>query len=48
MAGGSKDLYGRAVEKYHEMKKIMKPRELPAEVLKEIDRIVKAADVQLA
>ncbi|MFC1956046.1 trimethylamine methyltransferase family protein [Chloroflexota bacterium] len=41
---GSKDLYARALHRYREIKKKLKPLELPAEVQKELDQIVKQAD----
>ena len=44
---GKKDLFARALDKYRELKQAMKPRELPLEVLKEMDRIVKQADARL-
>ena len=46
-AEGSKDLHARAVDKYRELKKGLKPLELPKEVHKELDRIVKQADEHL-
>jgi len=45
---GRKDLYQRAVEKYHAMKKDLAPPELPEEVRKEMNKIVKRADERLA
>ena len=47
MAEGSKDLATRAADKYEELKKGMKPLELPEEVKKELRRIVKHADEHL-
>ena len=44
---GSKDLTARAVDKYRELKKTMKPLELPKEVQNELNRIVKHADEHL-
>ncbi len=46
-AEGSKDLHTRALEKYRELKKTLKPLELPKEVQRELDRIVKQADERL-
>ncbi len=46
-AEGSKDLYTRALDKYRELKKTLKPLELPKEVQKELDQIVKHADEHL-
>jgi trimethylamine:corrinoid methyltransferase-like protein len=48
MAEGSKDLLTRMVEEYHDMKKKLQPRELPSEVKREMERIVKKADEELA
>jgi len=45
---GAKELYTRALEKYRELEKRMKPLELPEEVQREINRIVKQADKRLA
>ncbi len=47
-AEGGKDLYARALDRYKEVKKTLKPLELPADVQKELDRIVKQADERLA
>jgi len=44
---GSKDLNTRAVEKYRELKKGLQPQQLPEDVQKELDRIVKQADERL-
>jgi trimethylamine--corrinoid protein Co-methyltransferase len=44
---GKKDLYARAVDKYHEMKKELKPEQLPDEVRKEMNFIAKRADERL-
>ncbi len=46
-AEGSKDLRARAVEKYKDLKKELKPLALPDEVKKELDRIVSEADQHL-
>ncbi len=46
-AEGGKDLYARALDRYREIKKKLKPLELPAEVQKELARIVKQADERL-
>jgi len=43
-----KDLYTLAIEKYREMEKKLKPLELPEDVQREINRIVKQADERLA
>lgn len=40
---GAKDLHARAMEKYRELKKILKPRELPEDVKRELDRIEQQA-----
>ncbi len=45
---GRKDLYQRAVDKYHAMKKDLAPPSLPEEVRKEMNQIVKRADERLA
>jgi len=45
---GSKDFYTRALEKYRELKKRMKPQELPEDVQREMNRIVEKADERLA
>ena len=47
VAEGSKDLTARAEEKYRELKKKMKPLELPKEVQNELNRIAKHADEHL-
>ncbi len=41
------DLYDRALQRYKEIKKVLKPVPLPADVKKEIDNIVKKADEYL-
>lgn len=46
-SAGSKDLNARALEKYKEVEKSLKPLELPEDVQKEFDRIVKQADKRL-
>ena len=46
-AEGRKDLYQRAVEKYHAMKKDLAPPPLPEEVRKEMNKIAKRADEHL-
>ena len=46
-AEGRKDLHARAVEQYMELKKKLQPRQLPDEVKRELDRIVKHADEHL-
>jgi trimethylamine:corrinoid methyltransferase-like protein len=45
---GAKDLYERAVEKYRALKQQCQPQQLPDDVLKEMDKIVKHADSKLA
>ena len=45
---GGKDLYQRAVETYHAVKKNLTPPSIPDEVRKEMDKIVKHADAHLA
>ena len=45
---GSKDLYVRALDKFKELEKKMKPLELPEDVQREINRVVKQADERLA
>ncbi len=45
---GRKDLYQRAVDKYHAMKKDLTPPPLPEEIRKEMNQIVKRADERLA
>jgi trimethylamine:corrinoid methyltransferase-like protein len=47
-AEGSKDLYARAVENYKELKKQLRPQQLPEEVQRELNAIVKKADECLA
>jgi trimethylamine:corrinoid methyltransferase-like protein len=47
-AGGSKSLYSRALDKYREIKKALKPLALPDSLKKEMDHIVKRADQNLA
>ena len=47
LADGAKDLLTRMAEKYHETKKKLQPRELPAEVKRELDKIVKRADEEM-
>jgi trimethylamine:corrinoid methyltransferase-like protein len=44
---GKKDLYARAVDKYHELKKELKPEQLPDEVQREMNLIAKRADERL-
>ncbi len=44
---GGKDLYTRALDKYKELEKRMKPLELPEDVQREINRLVKQADEHL-
>ena len=46
-AEGSKDLYVRMVEEYRELKKNLKPLDLPEEVKRELNQIVKHADEHL-
>ncbi|HET6495928.1 MAG TPA: trimethylamine methyltransferase family protein [Thermoleophilia bacterium] len=48
MAAGRKDLYERATEKYQEMRKTLQPIELPDDVKRDMDAVVKAADKHLA
>ena len=43
-AEGGKDMEARIVEEYQEIKKTLKPPEVPDDVKKELDRIVKHAD----
>ena len=43
-ATGKKNLYDRAVDKYKEIQKEMKPQDLPDDVVKEMNSIVKKAD----
>lgn len=45
---GRKDLYTRAVDKYRELKKRLQPQQLPEDVKKELNQIVKQADERLA
>ena len=47
-AGGRKDLYQRAVEKYKDLKKDLTPPELSKETRQEMDKIAKRADEHLA
>jgi trimethylamine:corrinoid methyltransferase-like protein len=47
-AEGSKDLYARAVEKYRGLKKKLQSQELPEDVKRELNAIVKKADERLA
>ncbi len=47
ISGGSKDLYTRALDKYRELKKKLKPRQLPEDVQKEMNRIEKYARERL-
>ena len=47
MAEGSKNLYTRAVEEYRELKKKLQPQQLPKDIQKELNRIVKHADEHL-
>ena len=44
---GGRDLHTRALEKYRELKKTLKPLELPKEVQRELDQIVKQAGERL-
>ena len=46
-SAGSKDLYERTLDEYRELKPKLKPRELPIEVQKELERIVQHADENL-
>ena len=46
-AAGGKDLRTRALDKYRETKKNLKPLDLPEELKRELDRIVKHADEHL-
>ena len=46
-AEGRKDLQARMVEEYRELKRKLKPPELPEEVKKELNNIVKKADEKL-
>ena len=45
---GGKDLYERAVERYKEIRKELKPQALPEDVRRDMDGIVKRADEHLA
>jgi len=45
---GGKDLYARALDRYKELEKKLKPLELPKEVQREINRVVEQADECLA
>jgi len=47
-AGGRKDLYQRAVKKYHDLKKELAPPALSEETRKEMDKIARRADKHLA
>ncbi|MEN8245003.1 MAG: trimethylamine methyltransferase family protein [Thermodesulfobacteriota bacterium] len=47
-AGGRRDLYQRAVEKYSDLKKELTPPELSKETRQEMDKIAKRADEHLA
>jgi trimethylamine:corrinoid methyltransferase-like protein len=44
---GKKDLYARAVDKYHELKKELQPEQLSDEVQREMNLIAKRADERL-
>lgn len=44
---GGKDLYERAVDKYNELKKQLRPQEIDADVVKEMEKIVQHADAKL-
>ena len=46
-AEGKKNLFDRAVEKYREIQKELKPQDLPDDVVKEMNNIVKKADQAL-
>jgi len=46
-AAGGKDLRTRALDRYLEAKKNLKPLNLPEELKREFNRIVKAADAHL-
>jgi trimethylamine:corrinoid methyltransferase-like protein len=48
LAEDGKDLHARMVEEYSEIKKKLHPVELPEEVKRELDRIVRTADKRLA
>ena len=45
---GGKGLHDRALDRYREIKKGLKPLDLPGEVKNELERIVKTADAKLA
>ena len=45
---GGKDLYARALDRYKELEKKLKPLEIPKEVQREINRVVEQADECLA
>ena len=45
---GSKDLYARAVDRYREIRKGLQPKQLPEDVQREMNLIVKRADERLA
>ena len=47
LSAGGKDLYARMLDEYKNIKKTLKPRELPSDVRKEFDSIVKRADDNL-
>ena len=44
---GSKDLYARAVDKYRELRSSLAPLDLPDDVKRDMDNVVKAADKAL-
>lgn len=46
-AEGKRNLFDRAVEKYREIQKELKPQDLPDDVVKEMNKIVKQADNNL-
>jgi trimethylamine:corrinoid methyltransferase-like protein len=45
---GGKDLYARAVDKYRELRTSLAPLDLPDDVKRDMDNVVKAADEALA
>jgi len=45
---GSKDLYARAVDKYRDLRSTLAPLDLPDDVKRDMDNVVKAADKALA
>ena len=47
VADGGKDMYIRALEKYKELKKGIRPQQLPEDVRKEMDQILKQAEKRL-